>query len=268
MKELLDGLNLPKQILDKTDKFLSTIFGPAAKEIGEFYADKIRYKRLKNQIGIFEKSIALMEQNNLSPKQLNLKTLVPLLEHSSLEEDELLQTKWANLIANIASSPEVGLDPKLIKTLSQMSSLEAKVLDYTYEFFLNERQLVFNRSKEYKWSPYKNLEQISLDRIRIRKDTLKKRFELSEEYTLICIENLVSLGLVKYVEPDIQIEDDGTTGNLETRDPKGEKEVVLDIDLSANYHQSDDINITMYGKYFIQKCRITMTEKINKQNAT
>jgi hypothetical protein len=264
MKEFLEGINLPKQLLDKTDKFLSTIFGPAAKEMGELYADKIRYKRLKNQVDILEKSMELMERNNLSPKQLNLKTLVPLIENSSLEDDELLQSKWANLIANIASSPETGLEPKLIKTLSQMSSLEARVLDFVYDYFLQERQQLFDRLIDSKWANYKSVEGIKPDRITIREDSIKKQFKLTEEFTIICIENLIALGIIKYEEPEIQIEDDGSKGNLENEDSKGEREVTLDFDLTANYSQSNDFKLTVYGKYFVENCKINTIEKTIK----
>ena len=53
MKEIIDGLNLPKQILDKTEKFMAKLFGSATTEYGEIFADKVRFRRLKNQIKIF-----------------------------------------------------------------------------------------------------------------------------------------------------------------------------------------------------------------------
>jgi hypothetical protein len=136
MKEIIESINLPKQILDKAEKLISTIFGPSAKELGELFADKIRYKRLRNQVVIFNKTADLLEKNNLQAKELKLKTLVPLIEQSSLEDDEFLQTKWANLIANMCSTPETGLEPKLVKTLSNLSSLEAQVLDFIYKTYI------------------------------------------------------------------------------------------------------------------------------------
>jgi len=123
MKEIFDSINLPKQILDKTEKLVSTIFGPSAKEIGELFADKIRYKRLRNQIAIFSKTADLLEKNNLKADELKLKTLVPLIEMSSLEDDDILQNKWANLVTNMCSTPEIGLEPKLVKTLSNYEKI-------------------------------------------------------------------------------------------------------------------------------------------------
>lgn len=57
----------------------------------------MRSKRLNNQIKIFTKTIKILDENGLETRQLNLKTLIPLIEKSSLEDDEKLQDKWANL---------------------------------------------------------------------------------------------------------------------------------------------------------------------------
>jgi len=105
---------------------MKTILGPAANEFGELLGDKVRFRRFKNEVKIFGKARKLVEDNNLDINQLNLKTVVPLIEKSSLEEDEDLQDKWSNLLANMASSPQSGLEPKLVATLSSLSSIEAK----------------------------------------------------------------------------------------------------------------------------------------------
>jgi len=126
MNDLIKSLNIPKQILEKTEEFMKTILGPAANEFGELLGDKVRFRRFKNEIKIFGKARKLVEDNNLDINQLNLKTVVPLIEKSSLEEDEDLQDKWSNLLANMASSPQSGLEPKLVATLSSLSSIEAK----------------------------------------------------------------------------------------------------------------------------------------------
>jgi hypothetical protein len=251
MKELFDSINLPKQILYKTEKVISTIFGPSAKELGELFADRIRYKRLKNQVAIFSKVADILEENNLKASELKLKTLVPLIENSSLEDDELLQTKWANLIANICSSPEDGLEPKLVKTLSNLSTLEAQVLDYIFETFIRERELIFDRSKNSKYLKYNSIDDVSLNVVTIRSYKIRERFKLSKDFTSICIDNLVSLGLIKFEEPEVQIENLGKGSVL--FDDEGQS--VDFSDAYASYNQSDDINMTAYGIYFVSQCK-------------
>jgi len=253
MKKIIEELNLPKQILDKTERFMVTIFGPSAKEIGELMADKIRFRRMKNQIDIFKKTIKLLEVNNLEAKELKLKTLIPLIESSSLEEDEVLQEKWANLIASISSSPENGLEPKLVKTLSNLSVLEAKVLDYIYKAFLKRRKLKFEEKKS--WANIKSEEEIKTDSVLIIFRWVKEHFNLSNEFAEICIENLNSLGLIKFEDPEIEISNDSFDPELIT-DTKGEQSIDFDLDVKATVSQSFDFYLTAYGIYFIRQCQL------------
>jgi len=254
MKEIIEGLNLPKQILDKTEKFMTALFGPSAKEMSELFADKIRYRRLKNQIEIFNKTIELLDKNNIEVRELNLKTLVPLIEKSSLEDKVLLQNKWANLLANIASSPETGLEPKLVKTLSNLSALEAQVLDYCFERFKLERERIFEESKKDKWLHYETINDVKLDRVIIKIDWVRDNFKLNVSFSKICIDNLSALGLIRYEQPEIEIET-GRSKSVLKKDEENGEYVDLDLDVSANYSQSDDFNFSNYGLYFIEQCK-------------
>lgn len=255
MKELIENLNLPKQVIDKTDKFMTTLFGPSVKEIGELFADKIKYRRLKNQVKIFKRTTELLEENGLQARELNFKTLIPLIENSSLEEDELLQEKWSNLIANMASNPESGLEPKLVKTLSNLTSLEAQVLDFIYAFFKNRREKIFEESKNSKWRNYKSIDDIKLENITIKFSLIKERFKLNDEFAKICVDNLEALGLVKYEDPQIEIDKGFPSGEI-VKERDGEDKVEIDIDISASYINSDDVNLTTYGNYFIKQCKM------------
>ena len=48
IKELVQELNIPKQILDKTSNLLDRICGPSLDEVGQMWADRIRAKRIRN----------------------------------------------------------------------------------------------------------------------------------------------------------------------------------------------------------------------------
>ncbi|WP_276391505.1 Abi-alpha family protein [Eudoraea chungangensis] len=257
MKEIIEGLNLPKQILDKTEKFVSKLFGASIKEWGELFADNVRFRRVKNQIKIFNKTRELLDKNGLEPRELNLKTLVPLIEKSSIEEEEELQDKWVNLIANIATTAENGLEPRLINTLSSLSSLEAKILDFIHEEFYVKRQLELARLMN---SPYKREgktyreEDVKLNDVTILSSAVKKNFNLSEEFTKIYIDNLESLGLLRYEEPEIEIDNGSTSADL-NKEEKEEESVELDLDITAFYQSSDDFHLTAFGNYFVNQCK-------------
>lgn len=263
--EIIKDLNLPKHVLDQVTALAKTLLGPAAKEFGELFADKVRYKRLSNQVTIFKKTAELLERNNLTPRELNLKTLVPLLEQSSLEEDEELQVKWANLIANLASSPENGLEPKLVKTLAQLSILEARVLDYAFQRFGTQRVARFekNQASPHSWvEKYKSVEDVPIEFVVLSFDKMREQHSLTRQFAKIFIDNLVSLGLLRYEEPEIEIEDNGSEAESED-DPDMGTEISLSLSLSANYQQSDNFTITEYGLYFVSQCNASIETKSN-----
>jgi hypothetical protein len=255
MKELIEALNLPKQILDKSEKLLTTLFGEGFKEIGGIFGDKMRLVRLKNQISILNQASQIMDKSGLKAHQINLKTLVPLLEKSSLEEDEKLQRKWANLIANISSSLENGIEPRLINTLSNLSAIEALILDYLYEIYLFKREKLFNTSQKSTYNRYKIIEDIKPDNISFEFSKIKSEFRLSGDFTKIYIDNLESLKLIRYEDPSIQIEDDFSEAEI-VEDKDKEQSIDLKLDVSANYYGSDDFHLTLYGLYFMSQCKI------------
>jgi hypothetical protein len=115
--------------IDLVAGFLEKLAGSSLEEAGLLLSDKIRTRRLRNQIKIFSEAKKIAEENNISIKQINLKTLVPLLEFSSLEEDETLQEKWINLIVNYSDNSQKFESSIFPFILNQLSSNEAIKLE-------------------------------------------------------------------------------------------------------------------------------------------
>ena len=61
-----------------------------------------------------------------------LKTLLPTLENGSLEEDTMLQEKWANMLAN-AVTMRSEIKPNYAEILKDLSPLEVEILVKLYE---------------------------------------------------------------------------------------------------------------------------------------
>ncbi len=114
--------------------FLQKLLGPALEEAGLILQDDVRRYRLQNQIKILTKARSMLEKAGISPTAVPLKTLLPLLENASLEQEDDLQTKWAALLAN-ASSPAGSLLvlPGFSEILKQLSPQEARLLDGMYD---------------------------------------------------------------------------------------------------------------------------------------
>jgi len=133
MDPLQGALTLAKTA-EKAEGFLKEILGPPAKEMGELWKDKVSARRFRNLIKIVAHAKEQLEEAGVSPKEVPLKIIHPLLESASLEEDQELQERWASLLANSADSDsQVNVLPRYITTLRELSSLEARLLNDMYE---------------------------------------------------------------------------------------------------------------------------------------
>ena len=110
--------------------FLDKLIGPALEETGLLIRDQVTLWKFKNQIRILNKAKAYCEKHDISTKQISLKVLCPLLDHAALEEDELLQDKWAALLSNMVYSAQNIENHVFPYILSQVSTNEFLVLDY------------------------------------------------------------------------------------------------------------------------------------------
>lgn len=115
--------------IDLVGGFIEKLAGSAIEEAGLYFGDKVRVRRLTNQIKIFSEAKRIAEENNISIKQIDLKILVPLLEFSSLEEDETLQQKWSNLIVNFSDESQNYESSIFPFILSQLNKSDVEAFD-------------------------------------------------------------------------------------------------------------------------------------------
>jgi hypothetical protein len=167
------------QLADKAAEFLGKLVNPPLKELGGLMADKVRFWRFKNQVNIILQAKTFLEQKGIQPSKVPLKTLAPLLEHSSWEEDPDMQTKWASLLAN-AANPNYSYDiySTYVDVLNQLSPLEGRLLD-----------LLFN---EYERTP-----SDKKDAILFSKEKICQAMNVSSEKFDILIGNLFRLNLLQ-----------------------------------------------------------------------
>jgi hypothetical protein len=118
-----------------TKAFLDTVFGPAV-EIGELARDQIRFIRWKTQVKMFQRAHAFLEKRRIPANRVSMKLLLPLLELSSLEDedDEEMIERWAGLLANAAAGAgrAATVVPSFPRVLAELSSQEAAILDTLY----------------------------------------------------------------------------------------------------------------------------------------
>nr|GEU80790.1 hypothetical protein [Tanacetum cinerariifolium] len=183
MDSIENLVSLPKLVIEKGEAVLKTLLGEAASESGAMLADVVRYIRFKNQMTIFFKASQLAEKKGLKMKPTGLKTLVPLIEACSLEEDEKIQDKWAAIIANVAAlESDPVFNRNCIKLFGQLSAEELVIMDHCYEEF--------------------------------HKSGGETKFSLSDLKIRLYIENLTSLGLLQLEEIEYDPDSIEEGGNI------------------------------------------------------
>jgi hypothetical protein len=118
----------------EAEEFAGQVTGAGRKEVGAWFADHIRLRRLKSQLKIFGKAQKHAEKAGFDPQVVKMNVLVPLLEAGSLEEDETMSDRWAALLAN-AANPETdspSVEPSFPEILRQLTPRDAAILDSVF----------------------------------------------------------------------------------------------------------------------------------------
>lgn len=254
IEKIIENLNLPKQILDKSEALFKTLFGPSFNELGGMISDSIRLRRFKNQIKIFSKAQNILRDKNIDPKKVSLKVLAPLIEYSSYEEEETLQDKWASLTAHILSTDsETIFKQNCISVLNKISTEDAMLIDQLHEL-LTEKRLArykkqvdtFQRQMKFIDDPPKpkEPEEIPLERLIFGIRKTAKELDMPQNSLSINISNLVTLGLLKW-ETDVEV-----SAEKSSEDPED-----TDIDVSVDVYNNDDFIFTHFGDRFVRSCK-------------
>lgn len=135
MADDLIGIGKAAEALSTTlHEFLGKLLTPGFQEAGLLIKDEVSYWRnLREQRRnkVLADTQKRLEDKKIEPKSVEMKLLKPILEYSSLEEeDSELREKWISLLASAASGQSVRVDYPAI--LSQLSSTEVRILDLLY----------------------------------------------------------------------------------------------------------------------------------------
>ena len=130
---LATGMKAAMEVLFEPVKDLvQKLAGPAAEELGLTFGEHVRQFRIKRELRLLTRTKEMLEEAGISPKQVPLKLLYPLIQNGQLEEDDSLQDKWAALLANSCKEGNEVL-PSFPEILKQITPVEAKFLDSAYD---------------------------------------------------------------------------------------------------------------------------------------
>lgn len=247
--KIIEAINIPKRVVDNAELFLKKLLGPAIVQTGELIADQIRYRRFRNQVIIFTKAKELLESKSIEPKHINLKTLSPLLEYSSLEEDEKIQIIWSNVIANISSyETEQSLNLKCIDILKEITPDEIIILDFFFEKFKVDEKITLEKWKNHSW--FKDRDSVYPDNSIFAPWDFKETLGMTQEQLDLYIDRLLSFGIIRYEQPNLRESkadarvEDYFTGSSQSIEVK-----------SYELETSERVHFTNFGLYFVKLCK-------------
>jgi hypothetical protein len=249
MDKIVEAINVPKRIVDGAEKFLSKLLGSAIAESGQLISDQIRFRRFKNQVTVFTKAKNLLEKNGIEPKEVNLKILAPLVEYSSLEEDEKMQEIWANVVANISTyDTEQAFNLKCIEILKEITPNEIVLLDYLFEKFKIKEKELLQRWKESK--VHNNKTSVSPDHSPFSPWTFDKDLRMGQEQIDLYIDRLVSFGVIKFEQPELS----ESSSDAVIKDKFSGNDLTVEVK-SYELNSSEAIHFTNFGLYFVKLCK-------------
>jgi len=180
-------------LVDLAKGFIQGLMQPSINELGLFAADNIKGWRTNNMIRIVANAEKKLKAKGLKTKQVDLKVLAPMLEDCSRGDDEYLQDKWSNLLANIAQEDSKIDTPLFSNILRDMSHNDAKLFEKIYLIVLKD----FSNLKVLSFDVYNN-QRIELDILQNSDLSLEnlKRLRLVKELASVVKMNMV--GTPKY----------------------------------------------------------------------
>jgi hypothetical protein len=254
----LQEINIKSSTIEKglelAKDFLGKLISTTIEEVGLLISDNVKFLRFKNQVRILLKAKDYVEKRNITLKEIPIKILVPLLDKASLEDDEVLQDKWAKMLVNMVDSENNFQNQIFPYTLSQISIEEYNALKELLQKELLHREV------------RKELAALQADdKYSMKSETKKVREKINkveqDGFMLMLDEfecaNLVRLGLVRELPPKILIEE-FRTGSSEYDSREEWHQIDAEYD-----HDNFGHRITELGEKFIRICELEEKRRKN-----
>lgn len=123
-------------------KFIAPLIkGTLEQGIGIF-EDKLKYIRWERQKRMMRRSKEILKELGVSEIEdpIPLKFAIPLLQGSTMEENDNIQDLWINLLINSVANKKVELKRVYMDILERISPLEAKIITEIYKLPFEENR--------------------------------------------------------------------------------------------------------------------------------
>ena len=114
--------------VDKIADLLHKLTSKACDDIGDVLSYKLQPWKARNLAEMFKKTEHILMNAGLPPKEVPMRLFSPIVEASSIEDNETLQDLWAGLLAT-ASQHADAVSPSFTETQKQLTPDEARHLE-------------------------------------------------------------------------------------------------------------------------------------------
>jgi hypothetical protein len=121
-------MNDLSETINKAADLIHRLTGPVCDDIGAMISDVMKPYRAKNLVNTLRKTERILREAGLPANAVPTRLLFPIVDASSIEDDEALQEMWAGLLAT-ASQETDSVSPSFIETLKQMTPDDARHLE-------------------------------------------------------------------------------------------------------------------------------------------
>jgi hypothetical protein len=160
------------------------LLGPP-REFAAWATDLIRYRRAPHQAKLLMRAAEKIRASGLPAAAVEDKLLRAILEDGPLDDDKAMQERWANLLANAGTTKLERVKAAYPRILSELEPEEADILDRLVENIMDPETALTATLSIHEW--------------------------LTRDFGLDNVDNIVRLGLMRYVAHSPSLSDDPHT---------------------------------------------------------
>jgi hypothetical protein len=133
--DLLPAIKAAEELEPAVQAFAEAagLFGPV-REFALWATDLIRYRRAPHQAKLLMRAAEKIKASGLPPSAVEDRLLRAVLEDGAMEDDEDMQERWANLLAN-ASTGAANVKAAFPTILAELDPRDAQLLDAVFVAF-------------------------------------------------------------------------------------------------------------------------------------
>ncbi|MDE3240568.1 MAG: DUF4393 domain-containing protein [Paracoccaceae bacterium] len=177
-KDIAEAADTSVDAVKKLASFIDSTFGNAITNSIGILGDKLAYYRLTKAIELQEAVDRKLKERGVDKRYVPVAFGLPIIEKATVEEEPLLQEKWANLLTNARDATyDKPIRRNFTSMLADMEPVDTQIFDIVVREYLaivgNGEESLFSREK------------------------LSKSTRVPEDVVENAVRNLIRLGLLK-----------------------------------------------------------------------